>query len=91
MKNTQQTFSEDWERLESRSRPGNFFWYNKITGMIFFLINVLSQLPLSTRITRRRATWILPENATIKKKEETNEKKNTMDHLLSNPPLQTET
>ena len=31
-------------------------------------------------------TWILPENATKKKKEETNEKKNTMDHLLSNPP-----
>ena len=35
MKSTQQTFSEDWERLESRSRPGNFFWYNRVTGKIF--------------------------------------------------------
>ena len=56
MNSTQQTFSEDWERLESRSRPGNFFWYNKITGKI---LTQFSQFPLSTpslstRITRRR-------------------------------------
>jgi len=30
-----QSISEDWERLESRSRPGNFFWYNRVTGKIF--------------------------------------------------------
>ena len=49
------SISEDWERLESRSRPGNFFWYNKVTGMIFFFNQCsLSTPSLSTRITRRR-------------------------------------